>query len=741
MGVLATAALIGAQAPATAVPADTEPPPTPRVVLAGISGLVWDDLSPSSTPALWALAESSAVGSLVVRGVFQRTCAADGWLTLGTGARTVAPRVDLPEGGRRCSVLPVPRWDGSTWRVPGWGQLEEENVDRYDPTLGLVSDSVEAAGGCATAVGPGAASMLADASGRVERYESDPAEVDGQLLSTCVLTGIDLGEIPPGPEVEPDPDAVSGAAPTALTRSAALRQLDRSVAALLGDLPPGATFVLVSTADETAVARLRVLTAAGPGPGDTTYATGLMTTRSTRQPGLVTLTDVTDLVLATLDVEPIEPIVGSAPTVVPWPGSLQSLVDRLVELDERAQVIARITFPINQALLLLLVVVYSAFALVGVGRARRRRGQGLPSGTSAGFWQALRAVSLVLASIPVGTYLANTIPWWRAADGPATGAATTIMLVTSVALAVGLVAVALLLPWARATYRPVAIVSGTTVVVLAVDVMTGSHLQFASSLGLSPIAAGRFYGFGNVAFSVFAACSVFLAVALSARWVAAGRRVVASLIVFGFGVVVGLIDGWPAFGADFGGMIALIVGFGLFALLISPRGLSLRGVVLILLAGAAFAVIVSFADYLRPEDSRTHLGDFVASVLGGDSSSTIGRKLAASINSFTFTALAPAIPVLYALFFWVVLRPGRFRATQLIEAYRATPTLQAGLISGLVMAGLGAFVNDSGVIVTGTMLGVGLPLVVAASADPRRRARARAGQDPPVAPPSRSASS
>ncbi|MFZ0325511.1 MAG: hypothetical protein WAN48_15435, partial [Actinomycetes bacterium] len=661
-----------------------------------------------------------AVGSLVVRGVYQRTCASDGWLTLGTGSRTVAPRVKLPDGTLQCAPMPQPRWDGTAWREPGWSVLSTENADHYDPTFGLVTDSVAAEGGCTTAVGPGAALMLANAQGLVSRYESGPDEVTTKLMAACPITAIDLGEVPPASPAKIEPDQASGAAATTSSRAQALRRLDGQVGSIEDSLPPGATLVLVTTADETAVARLRVLIARGPGPDQTTYATGLLNTASTRRPGLVQITDVTALALGTVQIPPVAPIVGAPPTVVPWQGSLSSLVDSLIELDERAQVIVSITFPINQAIIVIALAMYACFGLVGMTLARHRARRALTPTVPWALQRALQISSLVLASIPVATYCTNLVPWWRLADGPSTGRATAVMLLIAVVIAIGLTALAVIPPWQHVVFRPVSFVAAITVGVLAIDVLFGSNLQFATVLGLSPIAAGRFYGFGNVAFSIFATSAVFTAVAMSAPLVRQGRRLAAMLVVLGFGLLVGLIDGWPTFGADFGGMIDIIVGFGLFAVLISNRGLNWRRLLLILAAAAAFTAIVSLADWARPPESRSHLGDFVASLLAGDAGATVARKLSASLSSFTFALVAPLIPIAWAVLAWVVVAPQRFRATALLTVCERVPTLKAGLISVIVIAGLGALVNDSGVIVTATVMSIGAPLAVAAAADPRR---------------------
>src|SRR5580700_11706855 len=58
-----------------------------HVVIVGLSGLRWSDVSPTATPTLWRLAGQGSVGSLVDFAVLPLTCPADAWLTLNAGAR------------------------------------------------------------------------------------------------------------------------------------------------------------------------------------------------------------------------------------------------------------------------------------------------------------------------------------------------------------------------------------------------------------------------------------------------------------------------------------------------------------------------------------------------------------------------------------------------------------------------------------------------------------------------------
>ncbi|MDQ3628515.1 MAG: hypothetical protein M3419_06875, partial [Actinomycetota bacterium] len=65
----------------------TPPPPADRVVVVGVPGLDWSDVSARRTPVLWRLAERAGTGSLSSRGTSSYACPRDGWATLGAGNR------------------------------------------------------------------------------------------------------------------------------------------------------------------------------------------------------------------------------------------------------------------------------------------------------------------------------------------------------------------------------------------------------------------------------------------------------------------------------------------------------------------------------------------------------------------------------------------------------------------------------------------------------------------------------
>src|ERR1700761_6545847 len=86
-----------------------------HVVIVGLSGLRWTDVSASATPALWRMARAGSPGSLVAFAVNPHTCPADAWLTLNGGDRAQAPHT----GDGPCPALPAVTVRPGQARVPG----------------------------------------------------------------------------------------------------------------------------------------------------------------------------------------------------------------------------------------------------------------------------------------------------------------------------------------------------------------------------------------------------------------------------------------------------------------------------------------------------------------------------------------------------------------------------------------------------------------------------------------------
>lgn len=763
-----------------AAPAATSNAP---VVLVGMTGVRWTDVSAVSTPALWSLGEQASIANVVVRSVRSTTCPADGWLGVSAGRRAADVPTDT-YGTCRLLRTPVPGHP-----VPGWQDyLDAAAQGNYAARPGMFGDLLAREQRTAVGVGPGAAIALAGTDG-LPAGPVTARPLTSDLLSSRVralLTGtevgldgrapdllvIDAGDVrDPGRPLIPvadrpvtgTPSDPADAAPTDTApvdapppptivdrwarpdRASQVIAVDarvRAVLAVVDDVAPDATVLVATLADSGVSSELRLLAARSPEPG-------LLVSRSTRQTGLVQTSDLLPTLLAGLGIEAPPGPAGSPlrtdPATVGAPGGTGRMVG-LVDDHRHAQAVRPVAAPFTMALILVNLLLY---AVVTVGLNRRvldrvsafvERRRALSTRTAArtsglAAWlrrpeptralTVLRAAAVTIAGIPIGATLANLVPWWRA--GPS-GAA---LFATILGVAALLAVIALRGPWRRHLLGPVGVVAGVTAVVLAVDVATGAHLQLANVLGIQPQVGGRFYGFNNSAFALFATATLLLATCLAEPLVRAGRRRAAAAVIAVIGVVAVALDGAPSIGADFGGPPALVPGFMVLALLALGVRLTIRRLAVVGLATVGVMAAFSVADWLRPAHDRTHLGNFVQTVIDGGVWDVIARKLGQNISNFfgtplTFLAIAGVVLAVV-----VLTRPlreehnpnGTSRASSaygwltggpsLLRMDRSAVLLRPGLMAVATTLTIGFAVNDSGIVVPAIGIALAVPLLVA----------------------------
>jgi len=78
----------------------------------------------------------------------------------------------------------------------------------------------------------------------------------------------------------------------------------------------------------------------------------------------------------------------------------------------------------------------------------------------------------------------------------------------TVAWTAAVTAIALAGPWRRDPFGPPGAVAAMTVLIVGLDVITGSRLQLGSPFGLSVLEGGRFYGIGGAGIGLYAVCAV-----------------------------------------------------------------------------------------------------------------------------------------------------------------------------------------------------------------------------------------
>lgn len=533
-------------APATGAGVAAASEPATPVVVVGVAGLRWTDVSRSTTPNLWHMIGGGSVASINVRTAAPATCPLDAWLTLSAGTRTVsegsAARAEAPDAERGSEQAPEARGATSCTPVPpvvgaggaepgavtvdGWAQLpeQEEGADEAAtgvaevPAPGLLGEMLSEADACSTAVGPGAAVMLAREDGTVDRYipsldalrsgtatgSTDSAGSSeatwSEALAECPVTVVDAGSLPEGPE-----------------RAGALDGLDGTLSTLRNALPAG-TRVLVAGIADTPLTQ-QGLQVVVDWVVDVPRVRWL-TSDASRSAGFVQLTDLAATAAeaggALPDPEADEPDPAPAveePTIDGMPVEVgeprRISVARTVENRQYINVLAD-TIPAQVPAFAGTIVLFLLIAVLVLVLPRRT---GRPRRDPGPYRQRLALSTALLAvSAPAAAILATLARWW-VWPAPEFGLALSLTTAT-VLVALTVRGVSRLLP--PAPWRNAVAAAGVTWLVFTVDGVTGFTLLQGSLLGSSLATADRFYGFSDVAFLLYAVAGLALAAGLAA---------------------------------------------------------------------------------------------------------------------------------------------------------------------------------------------------------------------------------
>ena len=688
--------------------------PAPVVVL-GTSNLTWADLQKASHTTAGEDLGSRDVGSaathllsftsggepmsLSVRTPADRTCPADGWLTLGRGARASA-------------VEPTDSCTGTTTAIPG------------DTPL------IRALGGdiSVQAVGP-RAQLATGAPGSSPSTSVSLAP----SLPEALAAGADLTVIDTARDASTDAERINA--------------LDDALRTAQEQAPPGTRIIVASLADdEDPGPQMAVLPAGTTSTRGT--SDGLVIGTSTHRPGLVQLTDLTPTLTTALtgrsdpafDGQSLGLPTGGGTSVPPNTAAPDdSRIARLADDALHARASQRTVIPAGALLMgsAVALLVWAAVALrdprADRRPARRRRAAG---------------AATFLSALPTALLLVNAVPWWRAGareGAPSawsqaaalTGATVIAACVTGLAAGTTTLvrrrrhlrsvisssaseASAPPLPL-RPSPSPVGLtsllVTATIPLAWLVDAATGAHLAFNNPLGMNAVVAGRFYGVSNTAFALVAGA---LVVVIAGTWehLGRGRRtaLVATCLLGGAALVV---DGAPQLGADVGGALTLVptlafLGAGLAGMRLSwRRWLAIGGATLLVVGG--FAVV----DLLRP-GGPTHLGRFARQVADGSALGVLGRKAYALVGPFiakpmATAGLACALALLAAALWWLRRQVRDWHAGTSPYAWVAPSVrwVTVALRSLGVLTLMSVLVNASGVTMAGFILAAAAPAFMA----------------------------
>lgn len=478
----------------------------------------------------------------------------------------------------------------------------------------------------------------------------------------------------------------------------ALVHSDELVGRILAEVDDDTAVIVLTPAAPRAAESLGVFALSGVGEGGSLARSG-----ATRRSGYVALTDVGPTILDLLGVEAPSSMTG---TLISEGRSATVDDDLFAEFARSTQEAIFRNKAVGPVSAVFVIAQIVAYALAAVAVSRRRRWVGPVS--------FLALVILATPPIAFGIGLAHV-------DGGPVLPYLLAIFAGAIVLAGAAEGVAHLVarrwPRTRALVAPLCLVASTWLV-LVIDIVTGGWLQIDTVFGYSPIIAGRFAGFGNLAFALVAISAVVLACGGWALWCVArartdgsaeaGRGVVVVMAVFLAATVV--IDGAPAWGADVGGVLATVPAFAVLVLVAAGVAVSLRRGIVIGVATALTISLFAAVDLARPEEDRTHLGRLVARVTdteGGGFGEVLERKINSNINILTSSIWTLTIPAALGLMVFLARRRTGF----LRDLQEQVPGIRALLAGGLLVAILGFALNDSGVAVPAMMFAVLLPFL------------------------------
>jgi hypothetical protein len=472
--------------------------------------------------------------------------------------------------------------------------------------------------------------------------------------------------------------------------AAPLAQADELLGQLLErvDLSRDRVLVVSPAAPEN-LGRLTTFAIAGRGiePGQARSAT-------TRRDGFVTLPDVGATVLDSLGLDLPDSMNSTA--ITSGGGSAFRLEDatRLADVDEIARFRDRTVGPVSVVYIVLQVLTYGLAALA-LSRGSRR------------LVQLVGAAALLILATPPVAFLSGLGRYDRLGLVP---------YVVAVFVAAAVLAALSSVARRSHPFLPALALVGVNWLLQVVDVAFGSRLQLNTPFGYSPIVAGRFQGFGNLAFAILAASAIVVATGplglRERRWpvdAAVGYVTPRSYLGWAAGVlaITFLVDGLPSMGADVGGVLATVPAFALVLVLLAGWRVSIAKAIAVVAITVAALAALAVLDLSRPESSRTHLGRFAQRVVDGDAGIVVQRKLQSNVSILTSSVWTWLVPACLAFLAFLALR----RTGYLHRLQRRVPGLRACLLGALVVGTLGFALNDSGVAVPAMMFGIVLPWV------------------------------
>ncbi len=391
---------------------------------------------------------------------------------------------------------------------------------------------------------------------------------------------------------------------------------------------------------------------------------GLLTSATTRWPGLVTNIDVAPTLLSDLGIDEHTMVGRGIHTVHGSSGN--TLFAEIVALENRVFGVARYRSQVLRLLVGFQILVYLMSLVLLI----------VPRPVKACYIQILQILLMISLILPLSLLLLPQGGIWALIP-------FILLLVFNYRLEnqqLGLIGAITL----------------TTAVLLVFDILRGAWWIRFSFLGYDPLGGARYYGIGNEFMGILIGATIMGWAIFRGRYTFS--RGFIDLTLFGG---IAIVIAGPQWGTNVGGAITAIIGFGVTWMGFMKIPLQLRTLLVL-----AFVLILALTglmiyDGLRPEGEQSHIGQTVNLIHQEGFTAIwmiITRKLSMNMRLFRYSfwsrGLIVAIIAMGASLIWP--------SSYLRWLLHRHPLLVRGLLGTLAATISALIVNDSGVVAAAT---------------------------------------
>lgn len=401
-------------------------------------------------------------------------------------------------------------------------------------------------------------------------------------------------------------------------------------------------------------------------------SSGLLSSASTKRPGLITNIDIAPTIFALSGIEPQPAYIGAPIYTVPETDPLAKLKKNLalirLNFEQRP-------FILKGYVLLQIIIVLSTIVLILLRHKLLYRG-----GPYLLFLTTGPLLFLFLPLFPVSNLYARA----------------------AIVITMGILVV-LLLEMNVTVIQRLAYLYLFTAFFITADLLTGASLMKTSLLGYDAISGARYYGLGNEYMGVLLGSSLigsslFLET-LTPRFPRHSGKITGLVIVML--AALALIVAAPQWGTNVGGFISFTASLFLLILLLMQKRISIKTVSYVGLGCSAVVALLFYIDLQRPAAVQSHIG-LTARLIDEQGLFCLWpimvRKINMNLKLLQYSLWTRVFLTFLAAAALMFYKPSGI----LKKLFSAYPYLKAGFIAGLSGSFIALVVNDSGIVAAAT---------------------------------------